>query len=322
MRIVAIYLALAATWIIGSDWLAGVVSGGDRRLEQYLQTYKGLFFVTAMAGLLYALILRLQRAEEERRQMEEIMRITERLDGLGSLAASVVHDFNNMITVIRGQAMLARGDPAAGEAMRQRLDQILAAATHASDVAGRLSLFIRRTPQCFTALDPGVVLRGFEPLLRQGATKRVELELEIADRLPLVSLDRAQFEAALLNLVVNARDALRDQDDARVRIVVQAVTLDGHRSVFQARAVSGRFVRIDCIDNGPGIARGHVTRIFQPFYTTKPAGQGTGLGLPSVLRTCQQHGGWVELESEPGQGATFRLFLPTAAESAAPLFAA
>lgn len=312
-RIALFYCVAAVTWIVGSDWIASMVVGDDRARWSGVQTFKGLLFVGLMTVALYVLVDRLHRVQKRNRQVEAMLRVSERLETVGSLAASLVHDLNNMLAVIRGFTELAKLEHGTeGNVRRERLADIEGAVVRANTMVSQLSCFLQHAPGDVSLIHPGAVLRELEPLLQQAATRRVDFSLHIEEPMPPLAVDRGRLEQALLNLVVNARDAMEGLEHRALSITASACELRKHTSPQHPRPASGRFVRIRVVDTGRGIPPEHQVRVFEPFFTTKAAGQGTGLGLPSVLSMAKHHGGWVELHSAPGRGATFDVYLPTA----------
>lgn len=312
-RIALFYCIAAVGWIVGSDWVTSFLVGDDLARWSGLQTLKGLLFVGLMTVALYFLVLRLHRVQERNRQVEAMLRVSERMETVGSLAASLVHDLNNMLAVIRGFTELAKLEHGAeGSVRRERLADIEGAVVRANNMVAQLSGFLQHAPGDVSLIHAGDVLQQLEPLLRQAATRRVDFHLQLGDPLPPLAVDRGRLEQALLNLVVNARDAMEGLERRALTIEVSGCDLKKHSSPHQPRPASGRFVRIRVTDTGRGIPVDQQVRVFEPFFTTKPAGQGTGLGLPSVLSMAKHHGGWVELHSAPGRGATFDVYLPAA----------
>lgn len=320
--IAGVYLVVAVLWITGSDWLAARLAGGDVALYERLQSIKGLAFVAVLAIGLYAAIAwanaREWRLAAAKHELEETLMVAQRLEALGTLAGTIVHDFNNVIAVIRGTTGLIQMEGLATPPIAARLRQIDQAADQAEQLVRQLRLFMRNAPLTFETADLAAVVREFAPLLERAAGREVTLRTELGDALRPVRLVRSQVESALLNLVLNARDAMAAQTPRRLLISAGSRVLSRYRSPFRAEPASGEFFVLGFADTGNGIPREAQVRIFSPFYTTKAPGHGTGLGLASVLRVMQTHGGWVEVESEPGHGATFTLFFPAAAAPAGP----
>lgn len=322
LLIAAVYLGVTTAWIIGSDALVEFLAGGDLATVQHLQRVKGIGFMVATAVGLYVLIAsslaRQRRQAEEMRRMEEMLSVSQRLEALGTLAATVVHDFNNIITVIRGMTELSSLDGYHSEKMPDRMRAIEKAADQAGHIVKQLTHFMHNAPHAFAPGDVAGVIVGFEPMLRQALGRRVTLRLAIPDEArPAVDHDRSQVEQILLNLAVNARDAMEGCPTCELTISAGLRTLSDHTSVFRPARVSGAFVVITVADTGCGIPPENIVRIFSPFFTTKPEGKGTGLGLASVLRLMQQHQGWVEAESERDVGTRFHLFFPALTTQAA-----
>lgn len=321
-RIALTYTFLASVWIISSDWiLASLVTGGEDTKVAF-QNAKGAFFASVTGLGLYAAIAwalaRQQRLEQEKKRVEEMLHVSQRLEALGSLAATVVHDFNNIIMVMRSMTELARMEDYAPAKMGERIHMIEKAAANAQQVVRQLTLFLRQERTGFAEIDLVAVVRDFVPMLNQVVTRSVTL----APRLPaspvLAQCDRMQVEQVLLNLTINARDAMAQCPVKALTVVVESVLLQEHRSLYRPEKVSGRFARITVSDTGCGIPVENLARVFEPFFTTKPVGQGTGLGLATAFRVMQQHGGWIEVQSRPGSGTRFDLYFPGSPAAAKP----
>lgn len=313
-------LVIGASWIVGSDALVAFVAGGDLELVQRLQTIKGIVFVVAMTATLYAcaawVFARERHQTEEIRRMEEMLQVSQRLEALGTLAATVVHDFNNVIAVIRGSADLAKLDGYLPEKMPKRLAAIEQAVGKAGAIVQQLSHFMRHAPQLRQPDDLGAVMVGVEGLLRQAVSSRVSLTIKVPPGLPRVDLDRGQVEQILLNLAINARDAMEHSVKRELVLSLEQRRLRHHRSLFLPQPANGDFLVLTVSDTGGGIPPDHLVRVFSPFFTTKPEGRGTGLGLASVLRLTQQHQGWVEVDSVVGKGTRFQLYFPVCPQPA------
>jgi len=300
-----------------------VLAGGNLALVQRLQMVKGIGFMVATAIGLYALVAsslaRQRRQAEELRRVEELLSVSQRLEALGTLSATVVHDFNNILTVIRGMSDLARMDGYDPEKMPLRLREIGKATDQAGHIVKQLTHFMHNAPEAFAPGDVTAVIVGFEPMLRQALGRRVALRMDLpVGGGPVVDHDRGKIEQILLSLAVNARDAMEGGEVCELTISAQTQTLRGHTSAFQSSPISGDYFVVTVADTGCGIPAENLERIFTPFFTTKPEGKGTGLGLASVRRLVGQHQGWVEAESKLGAGSRFHLFFPVAAPVRAP----
>ncbi|MFO1450250.1 MAG: ATP-binding protein [Opitutaceae bacterium] len=314
-RIALTYTFLASVWIISSDWiLAALVTGGEDRQVAF-QNAKGAFFATVTGLGLYTAIAwalaRQRRLQQEKKRVEEMLHVSQRLEALGSLAATVVHDFNNIIMVIRSMTELARMEDLDPAKMGERIRMIEKAAANAQQVVRQLTLFLRQERTGFSQVDLVAAVQEFLPMLNQVVTRSVTLIARLPDSPILTHCDRAQVEQVLLNLAINARDAMTACPVKVVTVVVEALFLHQHHSLFRPEPVTGKFVRLSVSDTGCGIPPENLARVFEPFFTTKPVGQGTGLGLATAFRVMQQHGGWIEVKSKAGVGTQFDLYFPS-----------
>jgi PAS domain S-box-containing protein len=248
----------------------------------------------------------------ERRELEERVRHAERMEAIGQLAGGVAHDFNNLLTAMRGfsQLALARakelGDSPAAVGVREDLGEALATVDRGVAITSQLLAFSRRIPVEPKAMDLAAAIREVAPMLGRLLTTRIRLETELADDLPLVLMDHGQFTQVVMNLLVNARDAMPDGG----RIVVRAYAVPPADPRVPRDGVEGATVCVEVEDHGRGMAPEVKARLFEPYFTTKEQGKGTGLGLPVVLAAVERAGGAVDVLSTPGMGATFRIFLP------------
>ncbi len=316
LLVAVVYLALGTVWVVATNAAVTSLTEQVPVARMSLHNYKEAFFVVLTAvGLYFALawlLERQQRLEQEKRRIEEMLQVAQRLEALGTLSAVVVHDFNNVLAIIKGVTALADLQKLNPEKVAARLQEIEAATVRATGIVQELAMFMRDASPQREPLDLGGLVREFEPMARRVLGKGVAWQLDIEENLPPVVACRSQVDQVLLNLVINARDAMAGRADRRLRVEVAERRLRRHRSLLHREPVTGRFVAVSVRDNGHGIAEGDLVRIFDAFYTTKPPGQGTGLGLASVFRVMQQHGGWVEVDSKPGRGSTFRLYFPAA----------
>lgn len=227
---------------------------------------------------------------------------TQKLDSIGRLAGGIAHDFNNLLTVILTQARMAGRAFAAGRSGAEELGQIEEAASRAADLTRQLLMFARRQPSHPVPLDLTEVTSGIEKLLRRVIGPNVELVARLDPNIGIVRGDRAQLEQVLVNLAVNARDAMPEGGTLTID------TVDVTRE--EAGRAPGPYVLLRVSDTGHGIAEADRAHVFDPFFTTKRHAGGTGLGLASCYGIVQQHGGEIAVESAPGGGATFCVYLP------------
>jgi len=244
----------------------------------------------------------------EQRSLELQLQQSQKMDAIGQIAAGVAHDFNNLLTVIIGHACLQLSRPGLESVTIQSLDQIKKASERAAGLTRQLLAFSRKQAAQLKPLDPGETVRNLEKMLRRLVGESNRIEFACAEPIPAILADESNFEQVLLNLVVNARDAL--PGGGTVRISLQAVKIEASATPQHPDARPGRFVQLSVQDDGVGMDSETLRRIFEPFFTTKPIGKGTGLGLSTVYGIIKQHGGWVEVESAIGRGATFRIYFP------------
>ncbi len=248
------------------------------------------------------------RSEEVLHQTEEQLRHAQRMEALGKLAGGVAHDFNNLLTVISGRAEMARTklDPASRAG--KDIDLIHQTAERAAGLTGQLLAFSRKQVLQPKVLDLAAVVNGMVPMLRHVIGEDIDLRIQHAPGLGHVMVDQARIEQVILNLVVNARDAM--PNGGELRIALDTVEQSDAHVRRTAGSRPGRHVRIAVKDTGCGMTADTRAHLFEPFFTTKERGKGTGLGLSTVYGIVRQHLGSVTAEGEPGQGSTFTVYLP------------
>ncbi len=249
----------------------------------------------------------------EAKRMEAQLRQSQKLESVGQLAAGVAHDFNNLLTLIRGYAGLALDQKPLPEDVYEPLKQISAATEKATQLTRQLLLFSRKQTVELSHLNLNEVIRGMDALLRRIAGEQIALEFHLADHLPAVQGDAGMIEQVLMNLAVNARDAM--PKGGQLSVSTSFTEMNSVHARINPEARVGAYVCLRVADTGAGISPEVLPRIFEPFFTTKEAGSGTGLGLATVYGIARQHGGWIEVLSTVSQGTTFRLFLPAAERS-------
>ncbi|MFO0693888.1 MAG: ATP-binding protein [Polyangiales bacterium] len=252
-----------------------------------------------------------RRTEEAKATLERQLQHAQKLESIGLLAGGIAHDFNNLLTVIGSATTFAENDLEKDPARaRESLALVARAARRAGELTRRLLAFSRQEPTRRTLLRPNDLVSDVSLLLRRLVREAVELDVELGTEAGLVRADPAQLEQVLVNLTVNAADAIVGVGRIAVRTTVQ--TVDGAKAAAIPGARPGRYVRISVSDTGLGIPDEVRERIFEPFFTTKPTGSGTGLGLSVVYGIVEQHGGFLEVESAPERGSTFHVHLPQA----------
>lgn len=245
----------------------------------------------------------------EKRAVEERLRQAQKMEAVGQLTGGIAHDFNNLLTVINGNIELAeRSIGTNPDKARRAIANALQGGERAASLTQRLLAFSRRQPLSPKPLHLDRVVAGLSDLLKRALGELIQLETGGDGRLWAVEADPNQIESALLNLAVNARDAM--PDGGTLRIETANVHLDGSYVATHAYAKPGDYVRIAVSDTGTGMPSHVLSRIFEPFFTTKEIGRGTGLGLSQVYGFVKQSGGHVEVVSEQGQGTTVQIYLP------------
>ncbi len=259
-----------------------------------------------------------KRGEDEKKRLQEQMLHAQKLETLGVLAGGVAHDFNNLLLVVLGHAELALAGAQDDSAIHAHLSQIRAAALRASELTSQMLTYAGRTTGQPEPLDLGELVREMNELLRVSVSKRAHVVLELASGLPAIDADPGQLRQVVMNLITNASDALGDEP-GEIHLRTALVSLDQSRldhAVLNTTDGPGRYVCLEVRDQGCGMDRATLGRIFDPFFSTKFAGR--GLGLASLLGVVRAHRGAIEVESEPGRGARFTVCLPPSRLAARP----
>jgi PAS domain S-box-containing protein len=261
-----------------------------------------------------------KQAEQAREQLEARLRQAQKMEAFGQLAGGVAHDFNNILTAMMGNAEMLRGQleqsAVAPHEWAAHLEQIDLAAQRAASLTRQLLAFTRQQATRQELLDVNRILADMRTMLGRLISENIVLELVLSDDLASVWADSGQVEQVVMNLVVNARDAL--PGGGRVVLETANVDLDATYVAAHPEARPGPYVKLAVRDNGCGMSAEVLSRIFEPFFTTKPVGQGTGLGLATVYGILRQAGGHVTVSSQPRGGSTFEVFWPAAAAHAVP----
>ncbi len=249
----------------------------------------------------------------ERLSLEAQLRQAQKMESVGQLAAGVAHDFNNMLTVIEGHSGLLLAKPDLPAGLKNSAQAVFFAAERAANLTRQLLMFSRKNIMQSKSLDLREVVGQLSKMLERLLGETIALDFTAPPRLPLVRADAGMFAQVLMNLAVNARDAMPKGGILRIDLSQADIGDDYSRGHAEARP--GRFVRLRVTDTGCGMDAATRSRIFEPFFTTKEVGKGTGLGLATVYGIVKQHEGWIELQSEVGQGTTFEVFFPACTEA-------
>jgi PAS domain S-box-containing protein len=250
----------------------------------------------------------------ERKSLEEQLRRAHKMEAVGQLAAGVTHDFNNLLTVIHGYAELLVTTLSADDGRRTDVDAILKGAERAADLTRQLLAFSRKPVRQPTLLDLNSLVANTSRLLRRLIGEDIDLVTTLTQAPAAVHADAGQLEQILLNLAVNARDAM--PNGGRLAIETAAVVLDDSYAMQGVAVRPGPYVMLAVTDSGIGMDEKTTTRIFEPFFTTKERGRGTGLGLATVYGIVKETGGYIGVSSGAGRGSTFTVYLPQAEEAA------
>ncbi|MBI5533201.1 MAG: PAS domain S-box protein [Deltaproteobacteria bacterium] len=279
--------------------------------EQGCGVYSESGDVLALEGFISDITER-KLAEQERSSLEEQLRQSQKMEAIGQLAGGVAHDFNNILTCINGFTEMLMSTMGPSEPIFLDLLEVKKAADRAASLTSQLLAFSRKQVIAPRVMDLNTALRPAARMIQRIIGEDVELRLQLDDCAGRIKADPGQIEQILINLAVNARDALAD--GGKVVLDTGCIRLDEEQSRQLAGSKPGAFAFIGVADNGCGMTPEVREHIFEPFFTTKAQGKGTGLGLSTVYGIVQQNGGFIDVHSEPGVGSTFRIFLPSVPE--------
>ena len=253
-------------------------------------------------------ILERKKAEEEKVMMQTQLHQAQKMEAIGVLAGGVAHDFNNLLTAIQGCSNLAIEEVGEDHVIYEDLKEIQMATKRATDLTHQLLLFSRKQPMKLTVLDLNKTIEGLLSMLQRLLAEHIEVHTHFDPELWTIEGDRGTLEQTVMNLVVNARDAMPKGGDVVIR--TENVVVDDFycRTVPEARI--GRFVRLSISDTGYGMNKETLKHVFEPFFTTKGMGKGTGLGLSVIYGIVMEHNGWINVYSEVGKGSVFKIYFP------------
>ena len=248
----------------------------------------------------------------ERRQLEEQLRQSQKMEAIGRLAGGVAHDFNNLLTIISGYGRMVLDDLGPRHRLRPRVEEVLNAADRAAILTSQLLAFSRRQVVQPKVLALNHVISNLEKMLRRVIGEYIELRTILSPSLDQVKADAGQLEQVIMNLSVNARDAMPEGGT----LTIETSNVTWRKETEPAEAAARPYVRLSVRDTGVGMDGATRSHLFEPFFTTKDRGKGTGLGLSTVYGIVKQHGGEIRVESQPGLGTNFEIYLPVAEETA------
>ena len=243
-----------------------------------------------------------------RHKAEETLRQAQKMEAVGQLTGGIAHDFNNLLTVVIGNLQLVEGALKGNDKALKRAHEAIDAATKGSELTRQLLAFARRQSLAPQEVDVNRLIENMGAMLTRSIGGAIELKVDLMDGNPLIKADPAQLESSILNLAINARDAM--DKAGRLTIETSDAILDEEYAASHDEVTPGHYVLIAVSDTGSGIAPHVMEKIFQPFYTTKDVGKGTGLGLSMVFGFIKQSGGHIKVYSEEGHGTSFKLYLP------------
>jgi signal transduction histidine kinase/CheY-like chemotaxis protein len=288
--------------------MAGRLAGGELAARVPEPLPGGELGVLATALNQAASSIETQRADIEALHTRLLQ--SQRLEAVGQLTGGVAHDFNNLLTVVLGNADLLRGGALDEPVRAQALQMLTEAAERGAGLTRQLLAFARKQPLAPGSVDVNPLVAALEPMLRRTLGEHIEIELVRGAGVWPALVDAGQLENALLNLCLNARDAM--PRGGRLTLETANAALDPRYAEAHAEVTPGQYTMLAVSDTGNGISREHLKHVFEPFFTTKEKGKGTGLGLAMVYGFVKQSGGHVSIYSEPGQGTTVKIYLPRA----------
>ena len=244
----------------------------------------------------------------ERLNLERQLRQAQKMEAVGQLAAGIAHDFNNLLTIIQGHVSLRLAAKGLEQKLSDSLQQVSAATERAAHLTRQLLAFSSKQIMQPKVLNLNQVIRALRDMLVRIIGEQITLQCDCADPLPAILADDANMEQIVMNLAVNARDAM--PNGGQLTLCTRAVRIDEAYAAQNPEACPGEFVCLSVVDSGCGMDANVLSHLFEPFYTTKEVGKGTGLGLATVYGIVKQHGGWIDVCSRVGAGSTFRVFLP------------
>jgi len=286
--------------------------GEDRAIESLKQGATDYILKNNQERLVSAVQRALRDSEDrsERKKLEEQLRQSQKMEAVGQLAGGVAHDFNNLLSVIRGNAELVlMSDAPISPSIEDCLKQITDASDRAANLTRQLLAFGRKQAMQPQLLNLNNVIRNLAKMLERVIGENIHLFCDFREGEPVIHADASMIEQILMNLIVNARDAMAKGGE--IMISTASVNIDADYVRTNPEAIMGEYICLSVTDNGSGISTQHLPHIFEPFFSTKGVGKGTGLGLATVYGIVKQHAGWIEVVSQVDTGTAFKVFFPT-----------
>lgn len=256
-------------------------------------------------------ILGVTRDITERRILQAKLLQSQKMEAIGKLAGGIAHDFNNLLTVIIGYTDMVYGS-LTDRSLKDDLREVKEAANKAQSLTSQLLAFSRKQELRTQIIDINPIIKNIEKMIRRLIGEDIELRINFDEGIDYVKVDPSQIEQVIMNLTVNAKDAM--PDGGALTIKTEELFLDEAYCQFDTNARPGKFICITVQDTGKGMGRDTLQHIFEPFFTKKEKGKGTGLGLSVVYGIIKQHEGWIKVDSKPRQGSIFRIYLPANSE--------
>jgi len=258
-------------------------------------------------------ITKRKTALNEKEKLQAQLQQSQKMEAIGRLAGGIAHDFNNMLTIIQGNAQLGMMNSEPAHPLYHNFQQIIIASEKAATLTRQMLTFSRKQTVEFHPVKLNHVIEDMNKMLRCLIGENIQIVTNLQSDLRLIKADEGYLEQVLMNLIVNARDAM--PDGGQINITTKSIVLDRYAGKNLPESRSGNFVLLTVEDSGCGICVENLEKIFEPFFTTKESGKGTGLGLAMVYGIVKQHDGWINVYSEIGKGTTFKIYLPALAET-------
>jgi two-component system, cell cycle sensor histidine kinase and response regulator CckA len=291
---------------IAVEFVSNVYQAGDRNVIQC--NIRDITERKRMEGQIHILNAEAQQCLDERRRLEAQFIEAQKMEAIGQLAGGVAHDFNNILAVIIGCGELITSKLGADSPLRKYTEEIRHASERAAGLTRQLLIFSRKQTVQPTVLDLNDVVKDLDKLLRRLIDENIEMAIVPGKKIGRVKVDSGYLGQVLMNLVVNARDAM--PNGGKLTIATNNVTLDENHARTHPSTNPGDYVLLSVSDTGSGMTEAVKARLFEPFFTTKPKGKGTGLGLATCQTIVQQSGGHIGVDSEVGKGTTFKIYFP------------